>query len=155
MTKITLLLAFSSMVLFASCQQNASEKKQANTPGTVDQNNKSSKPDPNDLLQILQGRWQNIPDPNYILEIADTQMRHIKNGEMTYQSMIDVDGSCQSPVCKPDGMDTSEGWCFTEMSVVKERYAAQCNFITLCSTDTLRYQVLGGSGKVLTFKKNP
>lgn len=155
MTKNYLLLALLGLVLLASCQQNTPDKKQANVPSGLDQNTKSSIPDPNDLLQILQGRWQNIPDANYILEIADTQMRHLHKGEMTYQSMIDVDGTCQSPVCKPDGVDTSEGWCFTEMSVVKERYAAECNFVTLCSADTLRYQVLGGSGKVLTFKKNP
>lgn len=152
MTKHFFLLAAAGLLLLASCKNTpappvAAPVSQGETTG------KSSAPDPNDLLKTLQGRWQSEQDATYIIEVDDTQMRHLNGGTLTHQSMIDVDAACQSPVCKPDGVDTSDGWCFTEMSVEGGKYTAQCNFVTLCNPTQLQYRSLSGTGSGLSFKK--
>ncbi len=156
MYKHLLLLALLGLLSYASCKNNPTPPPPvpAGTAGNED-STKSSEPDPNDLLHTLQGRWQSEQDPAYTLEIADTQMRHFNEGKLTHESMIEVDGACISAVCKPDGVDTSDGWCFTEMTIEAGKYAAQCNFVTLCDTSRLQYRSLSGGGNGLTFKKIP
>lgn len=141
-----------SLLLLVSCNNTPPPAKPVLPAGTED-STKSAIPDPNDLLNTLQGRWQSEQDASYTLEIADTQMRHFHGGQLTHQSMIDVDGACESPVCKPEGVDTSDGWCFTEMTVDQGKYAAQCNFVIHCDTARFQYRSLSGGGKDLSFKK--
>lgn len=148
------LLALACLLSIASCK-NTPSTPPPNTPGTSETVAKSSVPDANDLLKTLQGRWRSEQDPTYLLEVTDTQMWHYHNGKLTHQSMVEVDSACESPVCKPDGVDTSDGWCFTEMSVEGGKYTAQCNFVTLCDTAKLQYRSLGGTGSGLSFKKIP
>lgn len=152
MNNHTLLVALWSLLSLSSCQNTPTLPKPA-LPANVADSTKSSIPDPGDLLQTLQGRWQNEQDANYTLEIADTQMRHFNNGSLSHQSMIDVDGACESPVCKPEGVDTSDGWCFTEMTVEQGKYGAQCNFVIVCDTSKLQYRSLSAGGAGLSFKK--
>lgn len=153
MTRLSLWMALVGFLSCASCKNNPSPPPPA-APSGQETNTKSSEPDPNDLLQTLQGRWQSEQDPSYTLEIADTQMRHYNQGKLSHESMIEVDGGCESAVCKPDGVDTSDGWCFTEMSIEEGKYAAQCNFVTRCDTALLQYRSLSGNGKDLVFKKS-
>lgn len=151
MTKTSLLAAACSFILLASCKNKPTPAAEPHTPG---QNNLVKPvPDANDLLQTLQGLWQSEQDSTYFLEINDTQMRHLSHVRLIHESMIDVDGACQSPVCRPDGVDTSDGWCFTEISVEEEKYVAQCNFVVRCDTSRLEYRSLSGTGKSLIFKK--
>jgi hypothetical protein len=107
------------------------------------------------LLKVLQGSWQSEQDPGYILEIADTQMTHTQNGNVVHQASLDIDGACQSPVCKAGDLDTSDGWCFTEMSIQKGKYHAECMFVVQCNANRLQYRPLGDTGNGLTFKKIP
>jgi len=152
MNKHSLLVALLSLLLLASCKNTPTPPK---PPALVnlEDTTKSSIPDPNDLLRTLQGRWQSEQDSSYTLEIADTQMRHLNSGNLSYQSMIDVDGACESPVCRTGGVDTSDGWCFTEMTIEQGKYGAQCNFVVVCDTTRLHYRSLSGSGLDLSFKK--
>ncbi len=152
MTKHALFLALIGLLLIVSCQ-NTPNPPQTSQPSVPEAPAKSSAPDPNDLLSTLQGRWQSEQDPTCSLEFADTQMRHFNSGKLSHQSMIDVEGACDSPVCKPDSVDTSEGWCFTEMTMENGKHASQCNFVTLCDTLRLQYCPLSGKGTVLAFKK--
>jgi hypothetical protein len=153
MCKHVLLLALSGVIALFSCT-NTPTTAQPGAPATGEAASKSSAPDPNDLLKTLQGTWISETDSTYFLEITDTQMQHINNGKVSQQSMIDVDGACESPVCKPDGVDTSDGWCFTEMTVTENgKYAAQCNFVTACDKGKLQYRSLSGTGASLSFKK--
>ncbi|MBK6994204.1 MAG: hypothetical protein IPH31_04515 [Lewinellaceae bacterium] len=152
MNKHILPVVLLSLISLASCKNTPTPPK-PDIPVSNEDSTKSSIPDPNDLLHTLQGRWQNEEDTNYTLEIADTQMRHLKNGKLSYQSMIDIDGACESPVCRPDGEDTSDGWCFTEMTVENGKYGAQCNFVIDCDTSRLRYRSLSGSRIERSFKK--
>lgn len=155
MNKTAMFLSVLSFFILAACN-NTPASQQTHAQTESDSMSKSSIPDANDLLKTLQGRWQSEQDSTYILEIEDTQMRHVNGGKLTHQSMIDVDGACKSPVCKPEGVDTSDGWCFTEMSVeAGGKYSAQCNFVTLCSPTQLQYRLLGGTGAGLSFKKIP
>ena len=108
--------ALMSLILLAFCKNTPTPPQAAAAPFSED-STKSAIADPNDLLRTLQGRWQSEDDTTYTLEIADTQLRHLNNGKLSHQSMIDVDGACESPVCKPSGVDTSDGWCFTEMTI--------------------------------------
>ncbi|MFN0213414.1 MAG: hypothetical protein ACKVT2_04095 [Saprospiraceae bacterium] len=140
------------LLTLGSCTNAPAVPKPVSAENT-ENGSKSAKPDPNDLLHTLEGRWQNEQDSSYILEIADTQMQHFKNGQLSYQSMLEIDGACESPVCKPDGVDTSDGWCFTEMTIDQGKYAAKCNFVTVCDPARLQYQSLSGGGTVLSFKK--
>ncbi len=151
MTKFSPFFAVIVLLMFVSC--GPSSDSGPKPPEQTELAAKSSAPDPNDLLKTLQGVWQSEQDPGYTLEIADTQVRHLNNGQLTYQSMIEVDGACTSPVCKPDGVDTSDGWCFTEMTIEKGKYKAQCNFVTLCDPTRLQYRSLDGTGAGLSFKK--
>jgi len=147
-----LLCSLLSLFSFIGCKNNPNQAQATsniNSEGTA----KSSAPDPADLLKTLQGRWRSEQDSTYIIEILDTQMRHLNGGQLTYQSVIDVDGACESSVCKLEGVDTSDGWCFTEMTVEEGKYAAQCNFVTLCDTSRLQYRSLSGTGSGLSFKK--
>ncbi len=141
-----------SLLFFAACN-NTPGAAPSPAPNAVEAASKSSAPDPADLLKTLQGRWQSEQDSTYTLEIADTQMRHLNGGKLTYQSMIDVDGACESSVCKLEGVDTSDGWCFAEMTVEAGKYTAQCNFVNLCDTSRLQYRSLSGTGSGLSFKK--
>lgn len=152
MTKFICCLTLLGVFILSSCSNTPSATQSAGT-AKGETSTKSSAPDPNDLLQTLQGRWQSEQDATYTLEFADTQMRHFTNGQLSHQSNIDVDGACESPVCKPEGVDTSDGWCFTEMSVEEGKYKAQCNFVTLCDPTKLQYRSLSGAGAGLTFKK--
>jgi len=152
MTKFTRCLMLLGILTLTSCSNTPSTPQSAETV-KGETSTKSSAPDPNDLLQTLQGRWQSEQDASYTLEFADTQMRHFTNGQLTHQSNIDVDGACESPVCKPDGVDTSDGWCFIEMSVEGGKYKAQCNFVTLCDPAKLQYRSLSGAGSERYFKK--
>ncbi|MDX1910895.1 MAG: hypothetical protein SFV22_05385 [Saprospiraceae bacterium] len=152
MTKQSVVAALALLLLYASCQNNPQAPGKPATEEAKNSDIKSA-PDPNDLLRALQGRWQSESDPQYILEIADTQMRHINNGNMTAQSMIDVDGACQSPVCKPGDTDTSDGWCFLEQTIVNGKFEAQCHFVTQCDNQRLHYRDLGAAGGGLAFKK--
>lgn len=153
MTKLTYCLALMGFLALASCSNTPTSPQSAGT-AKGETASKSSAPDPNDLLQTLQGRWQSEQDATYTLEFADTQMRHFTNGQLTHQSNIDVDGACESPVCKPEDVDTSDGWCFMEMSVDDEKkYKVQCNFVTLCDPSKLQYRSLSGAGAGLSFKK--
>ncbi len=145
-------MVLTNLLSLASCK-NTPNPPQPTPTTNADDSTKSAEPDPNDLLNTLQGRWQSEQDSSYQLDIADTQMRHFYGGKLTNQSMIDVDGGCKSPVCKPDGVDTSDGWCFTEMSVEQGKYAAQCNFVIHCDTTRLQYRSLSGGGNELSFKK--
>ena len=144
--------ALMSLILLAFCKNTPTPPQAAAAPFSED-STKSAIADPNDLLRTLQGRWQSEDDTTYTLEIADTQLRHLNNGKLSHQSMIDVDGACESPVCKPSGVDTSDGWCFTEMTIEGGKYGAQCNFVIVCDTVRLQYRALGGTGKGLSFKK--
>lgn len=152
MNKFILSAALLGLLLLASCKNNP-KQAQAAPASNIESETKSSLPDPNDLLHTLEGHWQSEQDPTYTLEIADTQMRHFHSGTLTSQSMIEVDGACESSVCKLDGVDTSDGWCFTEITVEQGKYAAQCNFVTMCDTARLQYRSLSGNGAGLSFKK--
>ena len=152
MKKYLLFCALIGLFSFSACK-NTPNPAQAAATSNTEGNTKSSTPDPADLLKTLQGHWQSEQDSTYTLEISDTQMRHLNGGKLTFQSMIDVDGTCQSSVCKMDSVDTSDGWCFTEMTVEEGKYAAQCNFVTLCDPTRLQYRSLSGTGSGLSFKK--
>jgi len=152
MNKHYLSVALMSLLSLASCKNTPSSPPPIQVVNQ-DDSTKSAIPDPNDLLRTLQGTWQSEQDPGYILEIADTQMRHLNGGKLTLQCMIDVDGACESPVCKPDGVDTSDGWCFTEITGKNGKYDAQCNFVMVCDTAKLQYRSLTSGGAGLSFKK--
>ena len=152
MNKHYLSVALLSLFSLASCKNTPPPTQPVPVVNSGD-STKSSIPDPNDLLRTLQGTWQSELDSSYMLEIADTQMRHLNSGKLTLQSMIDVDGACESPVCKPDGVDTSDGWCFTEITAKNGKYDAQCNFVMVCDTSKLQYRSLTSGGAGLTFKK--
>ena len=141
MTKHIFLMALLSLLSYASCKNTPAAPQSAPVANTED-STKSSEPDPNDLLHTLQGRWRSEQDSTYILEIADTRMLH-------------YNGACESAVCKPDGVDTSDGWCFTEMTIEQGKYIAQCNFVMHCDTQQLQYRSLSGAGSGLSFKKIP
>lgn len=153
MTKQSLVAAMVLLLLCASCQNTPSNSPGKTPPEDSKNTDIKSAPDPNDLLRALQGRWQSESDPQYILEIADTQMRHINNGNMTAQSMLDVDGACQSPICKPGEVDTSDGWCFLEQTIVNGKFEAQCHFVTQCDNERLQFRDLGAAGGGIAFKK--
>jgi hypothetical protein len=149
---INSILLMAGILTYLACQNNpkAAESSASSTEGT---SKRTAIPDPNDLIKVLQGRWQSEADPNYILEISDTQMTHTQQGKVVHQAAVDVDGACQSPVCKPDSVDTSDGWCFTEMTIVDGKYRAECMFVTTCNTNQLQYKPLGGSGNSQKYKK--
>ena len=157
MIKYTFFLTLFALFSFSSCKNTPATAQAATAQTTAPVNNdnpsKSSAPDPNDLLKTLQGRWQSEQDPTYTLEISDTQMRHLNGGQLTSQSMIDVDGACESAVCKPEGVDTSDGWCFTEITIESGKYAAHCNFVILCDPTRLQYRALSSAGSGISFKK--
>jgi hypothetical protein len=152
MKRYLLLCSLLSLFSFVACKNNPNPAQTSVTTNS-EGGTKSSAPDPADLLKTLQGRWRSEQDSTYTIEISDTQMSHRNGGQLTYQSMIDVDGACESSVCKLDGIDTSDGWCFTEMTVEEGKYAAQCNFVMLCDTARLQYRSLSGTGSGLSFKK--
>jgi hypothetical protein len=154
MCKNAFKLALLSLSLLTACKNNPATPPAQTTGTNTEEATKSSAPDPNDLLKTLQGLWQSEKDPTYTLEIADTQMRHLNGGKLISQSMIDMDVACVSSVCKPEGVDTSDGWCFTEITVKEGgRYGAQCNFVIVCDTTRLQYRSLSGGGNDLSFKK--
>ena len=153
MNKHNLSVALLSLLFLASCNNTPTPSPPVQVVNKESDSTKSAIPDPNDLLRTLQGTWQSEQDPGYILEIADTQMRHLNGGKLTLQCMIDVDGACESPVCKPDGVDTSDGWCFTEITGKNGKYDAQCNFVMVCDTAKLQYRSLTSGGAGLSFKK--
>lgn len=155
MTKRSHYFALLSFLFLVACTNTPNPSQSASATSNTESATKSSVPDPNDLLNTLQGRWQSEQDSTYILEIADTQMRHFNAGKLTFQSMVDIDGACKSPVCKPDGVDTSDGWCFTELKIEDGKYYADCNFVTLCNPQQLQYRLLGSAGAGLSFKKIP
>lgn len=152
MTKMFTTLLFAGILVFFSCQNTPKSTQATNSP-SGESAGKAAIPDQNDLLKVLQGKWQSEQDPTYVLEISDTQMTHTQNGQVVHQAALDVDGACQSPVCNTEGIDTSDGWCFTEMSIVEGKYHAECMFVTNCSTNALQYRPLGGTGAGLSFKK--
>ncbi len=152
MTKSCLFITLLGLILLGSCK-NTPSAPQGNPGTNTITPGKFSEPDPNDLLHTLQGRWQSEQDAAYILEIDDTQMRHFNGGKLTLESTIDVDGACESAVCKPDSIDTSDGWCFTEMFLTDGKEDAQCNFVMHCDTIRLQYRSLSGNGAGLSFKK--
>ncbi len=152
MNKHKLSVALLSLLSLASCK-NTPAPSQTPPPVNSEDSSKSSTPDPNDLLHTLQGRWQSDQDDAYTLEIADTQMRHFNGGKLSLQSTIEVDGACESAVCKLDSADTSDGWCFTEITAENGKQSAQCNFVVVCDTSRLQYRSLSGGGAGLSFKK--
>lgn len=152
MTKTTLWV-FGLGVLFLISCKNTPNPPQTNASSGAENSSKIAEPDPHDLLRTLQGRWQSEQDASYTLEINDGTMRHYIAGKLSQESTIDVDGACESVVCKPDSVDTSDGWCFTEMFITNGKYDAQCNFVTLCDTARLQYRSLSGAGGGLSFKK--
>ncbi|HLP96750.1 MAG TPA: hypothetical protein VK168_22065 [Saprospiraceae bacterium] len=154
MRKVFVPLLLATVFSLVSCQNNTKSAQNGNG-ANAETSDKAAIPDQNDLLKVLQGRWQSEQDPTYVLEISDTQMTHTQNGTVVQQANLDVDGACQSPVCKPDGVDTSDGWCFTEMTIVEGKYHAECMFVTLCNANQLQYRPLGGAGNGLAFKKIP
>jgi hypothetical protein len=156
MTKQSVLAVLGLLLLLASC--NNTPQPSAGKPASEADKEADIKslPDPNDLLRVLQGRWQSENDPQYVIEIADTQLRHFNAGNMTSQSMIDVDGACQSPVCQPgEGTDTSDGWCFLEQTIVNGKFEAECHFVIRCDKERLQYRALGAAGAGIVFKKIP
>jgi hypothetical protein len=154
MTKLFAALLLSGLFCLVSCQNNP-QAAQSNNASAAESANKSAIPDPNDLLKVLQGNWRNEQDSAYVLEISDTQMTHTRNGSVVLQASLDIDGACQSPVCKSGDVDTSDGWCFTEMSIQKGKYHAACMFVVQCDANRLQYRPLGDTGNGLSFKKIP
>lgn len=152
MTKLFAALLLTGLFCLVSCQNNPKVVQPTDANSTVG-SDKSAIPDPNDLLKVLQGSWQNEQDPAYLLEITDTQMTHTRGGSMVHQASLDIDGACQSPVCKTGDVDTTDGWCFTEMSIQKGKYHAECMFVIQCDENRLQYRPLGDTGSGLTFKK--
>lgn len=153
MYKHIILLALLGLTMLASCQ-NKSKPDQTQTVNAEDSSaTKSAEPDDNDLLRTLEGRWQSEREPGYVLEIADTQASHYRDGVLVLQSMIDVDGACTGAICRPEGVDTSDGWCFTETTITAGKYDPQCHFVTHCDAETLHYRSLSKSGKEYAFKK--
>ncbi|MFN0033452.1 MAG: hypothetical protein ACKVUS_00210 [Saprospiraceae bacterium] len=145
-------MALLSLLSFASCKNTPSAPQLPSRAADL----AASKPVPDagDLLRILQGRWQSEQDASYILEITDTRMRHFNGGKLSAESKIEMDGACQSPVCKADSVDTSDGWCFSETPLEQSGTdAAQCNFVVMCDTALLQYRALGAAGGGLAFKK--
>lgn len=154
MIKFFAALLLTGFFCLVSCQ-NTPQATQSNSSQMAESANKSAIPDPNDLLKVLQGNWQSEQDPGYVLEITDTQMTHTRNGSVVHQASLDIDGACQSPVCKAGDVDTSDGWCFTEMSIQKGKYHAECMFVVQCDANRLQYRPLGDTGTGLSFKKIP
>lgn len=152
MIKYVFFCTLFSATTFFSCK-NTTTPPPAVPIANTEVETKSSIPDPGDLLKTLQGRWKSEQDSTYTLEISDTQMNHFNSGKLTYQSIIDVDGACESSVCKLDGVDTSDGWCFTEIMVEDGKQVAQCNFVIFCDTNKFQYRSLIGTGSGLSFKK--
>lgn len=154
MTKLLTALLLTGVIGMASCQHTPKASPPASEPhtGSLD---KSAIPDPNDLLKVLQGSWQSVEDSGYVLEISDTQMTHTQNGQVVYQASLDIDGACQSPICKSGEVDTSDGWCFTEMTIEEGKYHAECMFVVQCDAKHLHYRPLNGEANGLAFKKLP
>ena len=91
--------------------------------------------------------------PGGIEDSAKSSIPDSNNGHLSSQSTIDIDGACESTVCKPDGVDTSDGWCFSEIPSEQGKNAIQCNFVTVCDTMRLQYRPLNGRGAAFSFKK--
>lgn len=153
MNKPVILLALTGLSMLASCQNNPNPAHTQTATAGEPEVLKSGDPDDNDLLYTLQGRWQSEREPGYVLEIADTQASHYRDGKLVFQSMIDVDGSCSGVICRPEGTDTSDGWCFTETTITAGKYDPQCHFVTHCDTGSLQYHSLNRSGVEYAFKK--
>jgi len=153
MNKHFILLALSGLTMFASCQSTPTPTQAQSTTNEEPEALKSADPDDNDLLRTLEGRWQSVSEPGYVLEISDTQANHFRDGKLVLQSTIDADGACNSTICRTDGADTSDGWCFTEIASTGDKKDPQCHFVTHCDTETLQYHALGKPDKVHAFKK--
>ena len=149
----TLIAALGIAFFIQNCQNTPKTADAAPAAPVETETDKSAKPDPNDLLAALQGRWRSESDSTVEIEIADTQMRYYNGGKFSHQSMIDVDGSCESPVCKPGDTDISDGWCFTESMINEGKYAAISNFVSRCDAEALQYRPLAGQKPLLTYKK--
>lgn len=154
MVKYAPIYLFFASLCLACCKNPAAPPPPSVVPVAVENNLKSSTPDPNDLLKTLQGKWQSEQDAAYTLEITDTQMRHFYGNKLNHQCSIEIDGACERTDCKPEGVDTSDGWCFREVSEQKAgSNDAQCNFVMVCDTTRLQYRALYGTGQGLSFKK--
>lgn len=113
-----------------------------------------SEPDATDLLDVLQGKWQSEQDPNSRLEIAGNKMRHIVNGVLQVENIIEIDAKCQNNTCKQEGSDTSDGWCFVEKRQ-PDASNEQCNVVLKCDKQSLQYRTIGGLTNMMIFKKIP
>ena len=155
MGKYLLLLAVFAAALSTFQCKNTPKPAEAATPSGPDTTaTKTARPDPNDLLGALQGKWEKDGDPSSVIEFADTQMRYFSDNKFTHQSMIEIDGNCESPVCKPGDTDISEGWCFTEMSIDGAgKYVAVSNFVSRCEGELLQFIPLTGAKSPVSYKK--
>jgi hypothetical protein len=144
MHKLLILLAVVA-ALYACKNSNASNNSNNNNQELP----QSTGPDASDLLMTLQGRWQSQQDSTYVLEILDTKMRHINHGQLTEETEIEIDGSCQTTPCKMDSTDLTDGWCFME----KGPKTSQCNIIITCDKEFLKYTAIGAANGLLVFKK--
>lgn len=149
------LLAIICVAFLAFHCKNTPKAAEAATPSGPDSTaTKSSRPDPNDLLEALQGKWEKVDDPSSSIEFADTQMRYYTGDKFSHQSMIEIDGNCESPVCKPGDTDISEGWCFTEMTIDEAgKYVATSNFVSHCESEVLQFIPLKGAKTLVSYKK--
>jgi hypothetical protein len=132
-----------------ACVNGTNNAPQSGAVRPADSTATVSNPDAADLLRVLQGKWQNEQDPSHVLEILDEKMRHLNNGQLSVENMLEIDGKCLSAACKVDSVDTSEGWCFVE----KGQFDAQCHLVVRCDKQQLQFRALGAANGTLAFKK--
>lgn len=131
-----------------SCQNNTRPSPDY-APHLARQDTALIEPDAADLLQTLQGKWQSEQDSTNLIEITGEKMTHYNSGQVSLESVIEIDGNCLTNACKADSLDTPSGWCFIE----KGQYDAQCNLVLKCDKQTLQYRPLGAANPALRFKK--
>ena len=76
-------------------------------------------------------------------------MMHYHGREEPEGCSIEVYNDCATATCGVDSLTASKGWCFVE----KKQSGVQCIQVVNCDTATLQFLVLGGDGKVYSFKK--
>lgn len=133
-----------------ACVQN-SPKNSGSNPDKVSEDLPETGPDATDLLRVIQGKWQNEQDPGYYLEIVDTDMKQYRNGQLTRESQIVVDGACTTLECKTDTTDLTDGWCFKE----KSGNETVCRQVKSCDKTHLKFIMVGTHDLLSFVKPNP
>ena len=136
------------VLLTATLHTSACRNRTKEQTPPANQEQTKSEPDNNDLLQTLQGRWRSNADSTYIIEFVDSKMRHINNDKLSFETNIEVDGSCSDSSCQGAG-DTEDGWCFLE----KGQFDVQCHLVLKCNPNELEFAAIGAANGMLSFRK--